>query len=384
MSSNRSVLIISPFFKPNIGGVETVLTNLIKANKKSGYHSIVVTYQPLTVRARGLRYEKGDGFEVYRLNWFGLGWFNVLENYFPLVFLYLFPGLFIKSLIIYLKRHSEIVCINPHGFIAGCITRIITLFKRKRVVANTHAIYRLQERKILAFFINLIYRKFENIVPVSEIALEEFSYLGISKKRLKCFKNWVDTDILKPRNYTDSAKKLGIETDKNFLFVGRFIEKKGILVFLKAAKGNSDINFHIVGSGDLEGVVKKASEDCKNIFYHGKLMQSINEEFDKLINLYSVCNFFVSPYLYEEGFSTTLLESLSCGTPVVVSNRGSPPTFLNNDVAFYLSKNPTGKELGDMLQSLFSKNIDIEEKCRNFAVENFGFKNADIIISSYE
>lgn len=84
MKGKKSVLIVTPFFRPNIGGVETVLNNLIKANKDFGYHSIVVTYQPLTVKVKGLKYEKGDGFEIYRVNWFGTGWFNVLEKYFQI------------------------------------------------------------------------------------------------------------------------------------------------------------------------------------------------------------------------------------------------------------------------------------------------------------
>ena len=41
------ILMICPFFRPNVGGVETHLNDLCEYLKKRGHRVFVVTYQPL-------------------------------------------------------------------------------------------------------------------------------------------------------------------------------------------------------------------------------------------------------------------------------------------------------------------------------------------------
>ena len=52
---NQSVLIITPFFSPNIGGVETHLDDLVDALDKNGYKVYVQTYSPLTTDTEAWR-----------------------------------------------------------------------------------------------------------------------------------------------------------------------------------------------------------------------------------------------------------------------------------------------------------------------------------------
>jgi glycosyltransferase involved in cell wall biosynthesis len=171
------------------------------------------------------------------------------------------------------------------------------------------------------------------------------------------------------------------------LFVGRLIEKKGIYLFLDTAKEFPEIGFHVVGGGAGEDALRKKYSEFPNITFHGVLSQNNEAEFNKLVRLYNICDFLVSPYLYDEGFSTTLIESLACGTPVIVTDRGSPPTFLNNMVAVYLPHDPTGADLAGAIKSIkfddmYRNNMRIA--CRSYAEEKFGFSNADVIINSYE
>ena len=79
------------------------------------------------------------------------------------------------------------------------------------------------------------------------------------------------------------------------------------------------------------------------------------------------------------------MESLSCGTPVIIPDRGSPPTFLNNQVAVYLQHTPT---LFDLYKTLYklskspTSNL-LRLTCRDFALKHFSSKNAKIIEKSY-
>jgi glycosyltransferase involved in cell wall biosynthesis len=220
---------------------------------------------------------------------------------------------------------------------------------------------------------------FDKVLAVSEVSKEELIKMGIAVGKLAVHPNWIDTDIFKPINQDRS------KFEKNVLFgVGRLIEKKGILLFLEAATLMPEINFHVVGGGPLEDTVKDYAQKNPNIKFYGVLMQNEPAALEKMVNLYSMCDYLVSPYLYDEGFSTTLIESLACGTPVLISDRGSPPTFLSKEVAYFLPAKPTAKDIVEYLNYLY-KNPEIfnREKCTKYANDKFGFSNADTIVNEY-
>jgi len=351
---------------------------------RKGYYPILLTYQPLTTKTTGESHEIGNGYEIYRVGWFGTGLFHKFEKYFPLEFLYLFPGLFVKSFFYYLKNHDQTYCIHAHGFAAAAITRVLCMFYKKRSVVSTHAIYALEKRPLLRFLVKLILNPFNKILAVSEVSKQELISIGMDKNEVEVHKNWVNTDSFIPKDRTVSKSFLKIKENFNLLFIGRLMEKKGINLFLECAGKLPSYGFHVVGTGPSEEEVKKSAEKHKNIHFYGVLRQHVKEEFEKLLALYGACDYTVSPYLYDEGFSAILVESEACGTPVIVTNRGSPPTFLDPTVAYYLSANPTSTELASVLIKLESERPFDKEKCRSFALKNFGFKNADTIIDSYE
>jgi glycosyltransferase involved in cell wall biosynthesis len=383
--NKKKILLICPFARPNLGGVESHIDKLMDYMVKKGFLVTLVTYQPLSGKVRGLPYEKGAGYEIIRTDWFGDGWFNKLEKYFPLVFVYLFPGLLIKSLVYYLKEHKSIDCIHAHGFVSAVIARVLQWFHTKRIVVSTHAIYDLKNRTLLRFMIRNLLIGFDKVLAVSEVSKNELISIGIPAERVEVHKNWIDTQLFSPREKESAKSQLGIKEEFNVLFVGRLIEKKGILLFIEAAKRIPSVGFHIVGNGPLEETVRQAVMGANNIHYYGILRQSDLAEKEKLIALYNVCDLTISPYTYDEGFSTILIESLSCGTPLIVTKRGSPPTFLSEEVTAYLSSEPSVEELVKvLLEVLEGKVLPSVPVCRDFAEKNFGFANADTILNSYE
>jgi glycosyltransferase involved in cell wall biosynthesis len=382
--TKKNILIICPFASPNIGGVESHLDRLMEFLVKKNYYPILLTYQPLTVYTRGETLEKTENYEIHRIPWFGVGLFNKLENYFPLVFLYLFPGLYIYSLFYYLANHKNIYCIHAHGFIAGAITRMLTLSFAKRSVISTHAVYNLGHRKLLSALLRVLLSGFDKVLAVSEVSRNELLGIGLDKNKVGIHKNWVDQDKLHIINREKAKTNLGITSAKNYLFVGRLIEKKGIKLVIETAKNYPSAMFHVVGTGPLEEYVEVEVKNSVNIKYYGKLSQNDSEEFSTLLNLYNACDILISPYLYDEGFSLILLEALSCGTPLIVTKRGSPPTFLDESVCVYLSTEPTMKELVSVLNNKSKLASFSREKCKAFAQENFGEKNTEALIKNYD
>jgi glycosyltransferase involved in cell wall biosynthesis len=374
--SQKHILLLSPFAHPNIGGVESHLQKLIAYLTSKHYYVTLITYQPLTTKIKGLPYEKHPSFEVIRINWFGHNWFNKLEKYFPLVFAYLFPGLFLGSLKYYLNNYRKIDCIHAHGLAAAAVASILKTLHPKRIVLSTHAIYQFSRRPFLKNIVVKLFKHFDRILAVSEVSRQEIISMGINPSQVLVHPNWIDTKIFSPQKPISHSQL-------NLLFVGRFIPQKGILLILETAPKLPHINFHLVGSGELEPEVIRTQKNNSNIFYHGFLSQTKPNDLHQLINLYNQSDYLISPYLYDEGFSTTLIESIACGTKVIVPRRGSPPTFLSPETTVYLPKVPKTAQIINTLSGLSFKNPQSIQACRRFALSNFSSKNAQVIADSY-
>ena len=103
----KGILIISPFFYPNIGGVETHLSDLVKELSKK-YKVFVHTYSPITTQNTSWqKKEKSKNLVIFRHGWFGKNLFHKLEKYSILQFLYLTPYLFLKT------SQTSFRCIRP-------------------------------------------------------------------------------------------------------------------------------------------------------------------------------------------------------------------------------------------------------------------------------
>ncbi len=376
---NPHVLLISPFALPNDGGVETHLDKLIKYLSIHHIYSTLLTYQPLTTAKTGKSHEYTKNYQIFRLKWFGQTLFNRFEKYFPLQFLYLFPGLFILSFVYYQRNYHRINCIHAHGLVAALIARILNLFHSKRIVVSTHAIYHFSNRPILRYFVKQILSGFDMILAVSEISRNELLIMGINPSKIKVESKWIDTKTFSPQPKKFFKHKF------NIFYVGRLIKLKGVDLILNISTNFPHIGFHIAGSGELESKIKTSASKQNNLFYYGSLDQKNPNQLKQLISLYSNCDYFLSPYLYDEGYSQTLIESLSCGTPLIIPQRGSPPTFLSKKVLIYLPYLPKESDIVKLLKNISKGNTPskLRTTCRRYALSHFSNSNAKLIVDSY-
>ena len=195
----KRILIICPFVRPNIGGVETHIEKLTKFLITKNCYPIILTYQPITTKTKGLKFEKHQNYEIHRKSWFGYSLFNKFEKYFPLQFLYLFPGLFLFSLKYFLKNYQTIDCIHAHGLIAATITSILDFIHPTNTVVSTHAVYDFTHRRLLSSIIIKVLSTFNQILAVSEISKDELISIGIPSNKLNVHPNWIDTNYFRPK-----------------------------------------------------------------------------------------------------------------------------------------------------------------------------------------
>ncbi len=378
-----NVLILTTIFGPNIGGVETHLEDLIKYGIKKKIFFDILTYQPLVTEATGKYWEKGDGYQIFRVPWLRFNLFLTLEKYPFLEFIYLFPGLFIYGFFLLVLKSEKINIIHPQGLVAGTVGVILGILFGKKVIISTHSIYDFPPKSHYQSFVKFVLSNADHILTLSNQSRNEIVSIGVDPKKVSLFTNWVDQKRFYQGDKVEFKRKL-LLPEKKFmcLFVGRLVEVKGVNELLQAArlmKDNQEVVIVIIGDGPLASKVKSESLKLKNLIFKGKV------ENQKLFEYYNASDVLIVPSTHEEGFGRVILESLSCGTPVIGSNRGAIPEAINKDVGILIDVTP--KNIKETLESLVKNPIKLKKfskSARPFAIKRYSSKNISMITKYYE
>jgi glycosyltransferase involved in cell wall biosynthesis len=122
----------------------------------------------------------------------------------------------------------------------------------------------------------------------------------------------VDTEIFHPAAGAakpDIRRRLGLSPDRPVvLFVGRFVEKKGLQILSQMARQRPDIQWAFAGWGHLD----PQDWGLPNVIVFRGLSGP------GLVPLYQMADVFVLPSK-GEGFPLVIQEALACGLPVVCS-----------------------------------------------------------------
>lgn len=376
----NKIFIICPFTTPNQGGVESHIQKLLKFLDKKKNNAIVVSYTPLTTPVKAPWYERKENYEIYRLPWFGNGWFPKIEHNPVLTSLYLVPGLLLLSLIIGIKRRQEISVIHSHGFAAGLVGAVLKVVIQKRAVISTHAIYNFEKRPFLARIIKSILSNFDSILAVGEPSKQELINIGLPKEKIRIHPNWVDTNFFRPGSKFRDSNTLTV------IYVGRGLRKKGIFLFGEIARKNPNIIFiaRVAEGPDREDFIRK-NGDLKNLDIRTCLPVGFDEKMKIIRDEYQSADVFVMPSLYPEGFAAVVLEAASSGLAIISSNLGTLPSILIGSGA-YLVK-PTRENYSRVLNKLSQDKNRLKElkvKSRAFALKNYSDNNAGVIYSAYK
>ncbi len=374
------VLLLTTPFRPNVGGVETHLDDLINEGVKRGLKFWVLTYQPLVTQARGKYVEKGRGYVVYRLPWLRANLFLLLEKYPILEFIYLFPGLFLMSFVFILFNREKIKVIHSQGLVAGVIGVVWGKLFNKKVLVSTHSIYHFPKFGLYAKFCRILFSGSSHVLALSKQSREEVIRLGVDAGKISTFTYWVNQRIFSPINKLQARKKLGLEKNKFYcLFVGRLVAVKGIKDLIEAARVAKKVEFLIVGDGPMADDIRNAQKTISNVMFIGRIDNKY------LPAYYSSSDVLVVPSTHEEGFGRVIIESLSCGTPVIGSRRGAIVEAMNESVGIFVDV--SGRNISKALNKFIrnkSKAKKMRDNARRFAVKNYSSDNIKMITKYYE
>jgi glycosyltransferase involved in cell wall biosynthesis len=377
----KNILVITPTFFPDIGGVETHLSDLTKGLGAIGNLRVtVVTLKPIVTK--GIKsYKKKEvskNLVVYRFWWIGGNLFHFFESYPFLQFLYLCPYLFIRTFFILLFKKEKIDVIHGQGLTGAWVGLVIKKIFHKKLVVSTHAIYKINRNSLITRLIKYTLNQSDEILCLSEASRKQLVNFSVNKEKIHLYKQWIDLDSFKPLDKNNIREVLKIENKFSVLFIGRLIEMKGIKVLIEVAKKNENINFIFVGHGPLENYLINVCKVYKNVIFLGSI------ENEDICQYYNLGDIFCLPSQEDEGFGRVIMEALACGIPVIGSNKGGIPEALDESVSIVVE--PTFSNLDMAIKTLYfdkDRLLKMKNNARSYAFKNFSKNNIYLIISHY-
>jgi glycosyltransferase involved in cell wall biosynthesis len=187
--------------------------------------------------------------------------------------------------------------------------------------------------------------------------------------------NTLETDIFKPQDKTEAKKKAGVPADK-FIFLSGFMPSrkdmhKGTsyllesLELLKARLGvNADkIELVVFGNRDTANV--------PDFPFKTSFLGTINDD-ERLALCYAAADAFLIPSL-EDNLPYTVMESLSCGTPVVAFTTGGIPDMVKHEQNGYLATYRSSESFTDGMEWVFkhADRAQLKRQARQSIMEHF-------------
>ena len=147
-----------------------------------------------------------------------------------------------------------------------------------------------------------------------------------------CIPNPINDKIYRPISKDEAKSYLGINTTKKIICFGAMNstgdKRKGYIYLVEAVKKLDPSQFLLLIFGN--------GRTCPELSSFETVVQGYVTDETRMAHIYNAADVFVAPSL-EENLANTVMESLSCGTPVVAFNIGGMPDMIEHQVNGYLA-----------------------------------------------
>ena len=218
-------------------------------------------------------------------------------------------------------RRADVVHIHDYIYMGSIAAFFFAKRYRKPVVLTQHIARITFRNPVLSLLLTVlnntlgrfILNRADEVVCVAEHLRSYFQPL--LKRGAHVILNGVDDAIFRRSTDSPSAvrEELRLPNDRPLLlFVGRFVEKKGIRVLEHLARRTTHCTWLLIGSGSIDPV----AWNLPNVIVHSQIAD--NDEL--LARYYQAADLFVFP-AQGEGFPLVLMEALACGLPIMISQQ---------------------------------------------------------------
>lgn len=198
--------------------------------------------------------------------------------------------------------------------------------------------------KISSQFERVFFKRLKSVTTVlasgDDEAIREMiarSNGALSVKQVVKFPTRINTAVFKPLNRDEVRQTLKIEdSSKVLVTTGRLAPLKGwkfmIDCFLKFEKSYANSLFYIIGEGEDR-------DNLQDYIYTnnlaGKAILTGKKRPEEIAQFLNASDLFIMGS-YKEGWSTSLIEAIACGTPVCVTNFSSAKEIVSEGISGFV------------------------------------------------
>lgn len=359
----KRILIFSTVYHPFIGGAEVAVKEI--TDRIEDMEFVMITAR----MKRGLiKHERIGNVDIYRI---GIG--------IPIFDKFLLALLGHKKA---LKLHKEKKFDLAWSIMASYCGFATLKFKEK---INVPFLLTLQEGDPFEYIlkkVRFVKKRFEKIFTsadglqaISNYLLEWGKDMGFRGGIAEVVPNGVDlakfqkTNIKKQINNNiqiiNIKKEIGIEEDaKIIITASRLVKKNGVGDLIRAmTELSADVHLLIAGTGELEGELRKQVMDLK-IDERVHFLGNLNH--DELPKYLWASDIFCRPSL-SEGLGNVFLEAMAVGLPVVGTEVGGIPDFLEDGKTGWFCEVKNPKSIAKKIKYILDENNkdEVEEVIKN-------------------
>jgi rhamnosyl/mannosyltransferase len=231
---------------------------------------------------------------------------------------------------------------------------LFSYFVRKPKILHLHSFFVDYYKKY--FLSRYIFKNVADVYIAFTKSMEnQLTHLGITKDKIRVLPNFVEI-----KDFHSAEKKI----DNLLLFVGRVTEWKGLHVLLKSLSYlEKPVQLAIIGPPDwdvdyFEKVTMMITQENERGLHKITYLGATNH--DEVMEWCEKASIFVCPSFYEI-FPVSVLEALSCETPVVGSNVGGIPEIIENYKNGILVPPGSALKLAEAMQYLL-ENENVRKK----------------------
>ncbi len=377
MEHKKSVLIVSHYAMPHVGGIEQVVQkNAMAFSEKDFFVNHIAT--------ASFGEKKGLVKVNKNLNVIRFPAFTFAEKKLNIPF----PLIGVSSIISIWNFVKKADIVHVHdvfyqicwiaSFFAWLQNKPVFLTQHVAIVEHKSKIVMITQKIVYGFFGKLIFNYSKKIIVYNKNVYDFLLEYNVDKNKIIETKNGIDLKLFKKIPNEEKVKiknKYGVDKDKPVvLFVGRLVSKKGydIVYFAHSEKYNTVF----VGEGDVPDEWRKR----KGVYFLG------NRSENELSEIYGMADVFVFPS-QGEIFTLTMQEAMAAGLPVITTKDSAYDKYDldNGGISFVnLDTDSLKKEIEKIIsdKKLHKKMSDFSIR---FANLNFDWrKNIKNVIKIYD
>lgn len=384
------VLIVSHLFDPYfIGGSEIVAFEQANELKKIGFEVKIFAGKLDNKDKRHVKRKERRNFDISRINLHSVDFEQLtsftgketllaefrkelLETSADIVHFHNIFPLSIKMLEAVRQLHIPIV-MTMHDFWPICFKNILITDKgklcEKKGQACTHCQRTLFDDYGKSFSLSERNQAFMHYLKMVDLLISPSQYLkerfincAMPEEKIEVINNGINLERFKNIQKTSSQKI-------RFGFIGQIIEHKGLEKLLEAfsllSKAEREkVSLAIVGNGE-ELFFNYCKSLAKNlnltevVTFYGKIN---NKEIQEMFRNVDVL---IVPSVWPENAPVTIMEALATGTPVLASEIGGIPEFVESGVTGYLHQYDQPIELAQNIRKLINNSRSLKEMSAN-------------------